>query len=132
MDLHNNSFTMMLSGLARVSKSVFVAAAVRCLSTHSRSVLECVGDGADRREGNKYWVKKEEVEAFHRDGYLSLPGVVTEDEILEIEVLYLLRVCGSSSHSCSLCPPSSLHTLCVAAFGMAGAGAGHLHEVYEP
>lgn len=40
------------------------------------------------REGNRYVVEPAEVEAFRRDGYVHLPGVMSEDEMVDIEAVY--------------------------------------------
>ncbi len=40
------------------------------------------------REGNRYVVSADEVEAFRRDGYVHLPGVMSEDEMADIEAVY--------------------------------------------
>ena len=41
-----------------------------------------------RREGASYRVSQEEQERFRRDGYVHLAGVLSEDELLEIEAVY--------------------------------------------
>lgn len=41
-----------------------------------------------RRRGDQYVVSAEELEAFRRDGYVHLRGVLDEDEVAEIEAVY--------------------------------------------
>jgi ectoine hydroxylase-related dioxygenase (phytanoyl-CoA dioxygenase family) len=45
-------------------------------------------DGADRRSGDHYRVSDEEARSYQKDGYLVLPGVVTEDELVAIEKVF--------------------------------------------
>jgi len=45
-------------------------------------------DGSDRRRDDQYRVSSDEGRSFERDGYLVLPGVVTEDELVAIEVVF--------------------------------------------
>ncbi len=42
----------------------------------------------DRRRGDRYLVTDADREAFERDGYVHLPGVLSEDELAEIEEVY--------------------------------------------
>lgn len=42
----------------------------------------------DRRDGDSYKITEDEVERFQRDGYLHLAGVLTPDEVDEIEAVY--------------------------------------------
>lgn len=58
-----------LRGIVARAKSEFTA----------DTVLECVGNGDDRRSADGYHVTDEEIEAYHRDGYISLPGVCTQE-----------------------------------------------------
>ena len=58
-----------LRGIMARAKSEFTA----------DTVLECVGNGDDRRSSDGYHVTDEEIEAYHRDGYISLPGVCTQE-----------------------------------------------------
>jgi ectoine hydroxylase-related dioxygenase (phytanoyl-CoA dioxygenase family) len=44
--------------------------------------------GHDRRRGDDYQVGDEEREAFARDGYVHLAGVLSEEELAEIEATY--------------------------------------------
>ncbi len=44
--------------------------------------------GAERRQGARYDVSAAEIEAFHRDGYVHLRGVMSTDEMAEIEAVY--------------------------------------------
>lgn len=41
-----------------------------------------------RRQGERYVVTPEDVEAFRRDGYVHLPGVMSPEEMDEIEAVY--------------------------------------------
>jgi hypothetical protein len=43
---------------------------------------------SSRRVGNNYVVSQEEKDAFQRDGYVILKGVLSEDEMKEIETVY--------------------------------------------
>ena len=43
---------------------------------------------ASRRQGDQYQVTAEDVAAFRRDGYVHLRGVVSADELAEIESVY--------------------------------------------
>ncbi len=45
-------------------------------------------DGSDRRKGATYVVSQEEIEAFRRDGYVHLRGVVSPEELAEIAAVY--------------------------------------------
>jgi ectoine hydroxylase-related dioxygenase (phytanoyl-CoA dioxygenase family) len=40
------------------------------------------------RAGDSYLVSDDELAAFRRDGFVHLPGVLTEDEVADIEVVY--------------------------------------------
>lgn len=40
------------------------------------------------RDGDDYWLSPEQKEQFHRDGYVTLRAVLTEDEIREIEPVF--------------------------------------------
>jgi phytanoyl-CoA hydroxylase len=42
----------------------------------------------DRRSGGIYRVTEEEKATFHRQGYVHLAGVLSEDEVVEIEMVY--------------------------------------------
>jgi ectoine hydroxylase-related dioxygenase (phytanoyl-CoA dioxygenase family) len=44
--------------------------------------------GATRRRGNRYEVSAAEIEAFRRDGYVHLRGVMAPDEMDDIEAVY--------------------------------------------
>jgi hypothetical protein len=44
--------------------------------------------GAVRRRGDRYEVSAAEIEAFRRDGYVHLRGVMAPDEMDDIEVVY--------------------------------------------
>ncbi len=44
--------------------------------------------GADRRRGNDYVVSADEIEAFGRDGYVHLHGVLSATEMADIEAVY--------------------------------------------
>ncbi len=46
------------------------------------------GDGADRRRGDAYIVSADELEAFRRDGYVHLRGVMSPQEMDSIERVY--------------------------------------------
>jgi ectoine hydroxylase-related dioxygenase (phytanoyl-CoA dioxygenase family) len=46
------------------------------------------GDGADRRRGDEYIVSADELEAFRRDGYVHLRGVMSPQEMDSIERVY--------------------------------------------
>ncbi len=43
---------------------------------------------AERRSADRYLVTPEDVELFRRDGFVHLPGVLSEDELREIELTY--------------------------------------------
>jgi hypothetical protein len=43
---------------------------------------------SDLTDEPRYEVTDDEREAFHRDGFVHLPGVLTEEEVLEIEAVY--------------------------------------------
>lgn len=45
-------------------------------------------DAVHRRQGDRYMVDPSEIEAFHRDGYVHLRGVMSDDEMAEIEAVY--------------------------------------------
>ena len=42
----------------------------------------------DRRQGQHYQLTDEDVERFHRDGFVHLPGVLSEAEVASLEVDY--------------------------------------------
>ncbi len=44
--------------------------------------------GADRRRGSDYVVSAEEIEAFGRDGYVHLHGVLSSPEMADLEAVY--------------------------------------------
>jgi len=46
------------------------------------------GNGADRRRGESYLVSADELEAFRRDGYVHLRGVMSPEEMDSIEQVY--------------------------------------------
>lgn len=49
-----------------------------------------------------YTVTPDEVEMFHRDGFVHLPGLLSEEEVAELEVVYdrfLRRDIGSYTRS---------------------------------
>ena len=41
-----------------------------------------------RNTDGTYRVTPEEIEAFHRDGFVHLAGLLSEDEVAELEVVY--------------------------------------------
>ena len=43
--------------------------------------------GTPNTDGS-YTVTRDEVEAFHRDGFVHLPRLLSEDEVAELEVVY--------------------------------------------
>ena len=43
---------------------------------------------SDRIDGNTYRVTDEEIESFHVDGYVHLKGLLTADEVDELETVY--------------------------------------------
>lgn len=43
---------------------------------------------AQRRQGDRYLVTDADREAFRRDGYVHLPGVMSDDEMADIEAVY--------------------------------------------
>ncbi len=45
-------------------------------------------DPAARRQGDRYLVTEADREAFRRDGYVHLPGVMSDDEMADIEAVY--------------------------------------------
>jgi ectoine hydroxylase-related dioxygenase (phytanoyl-CoA dioxygenase family) len=45
-------------------------------------------DGGARRTADAYTVSADEIEAFHRNGYVHLRGVVSGEELVEIEAVY--------------------------------------------
>jgi len=45
---------------------------------------------AARRNGDTYTITKEEVERYHRDGYLVLGGIVSETELKEIDETFMM------------------------------------------
>lgn len=49
---------------------------------------DTASDTSSRRHGETYRVTDADREAFARDGYVHLPGVLSEDEVLEIERVY--------------------------------------------
>ena len=51
-----------------------------------------LGDGADRRRGESYLVSADELEAFRRDGYVHLRGVMSPEEMDSIEQVYDLSL----------------------------------------
>ena len=51
-------------------------------------------DSAERRQGDRYIVTPEDVEAFRRDGYVHLRGVLSEGEVAAIEADYDRLVVG--------------------------------------
>ncbi|MFM9082445.1 MAG: phytanoyl-CoA dioxygenase family protein [Actinomycetota bacterium] len=53
------------------------------------TVDHSLGDpGVERRRGDRYELSDAEIESFHRDGYVHLRGVMSADEMAEIEVVY--------------------------------------------
>jgi hypothetical protein len=46
------------------------------------------GDGTARREGGAYRLEPSEIEAYQRDGYITLPGLLTEGEVAELEAVF--------------------------------------------
>ena len=44
--------------------------------------------GVDRRQGDTYRLSAQEVESFKRDGYVHLKGVMSPDEMNDIESVY--------------------------------------------
>ncbi len=46
------------------------------------------------RQGDKYIVTPAEIEQFHRDGYVTLRSVLSEEELLSIEVEFQRFICG--------------------------------------
>lgn len=81
------------AGVAAVR--VCVAPTARCMSSYTaHKVLACEGDGDDRRTATGYKVTPEEIEAYHRDGYISLPGVCTQEEVDELEAIYNMCING--------------------------------------
>lgn len=44
-----------------------------------------VESGADRRQGDEYKLEAGDVEAYKRDGYIRLPGLLSEEEVASIE-----------------------------------------------
>ena len=47
-----------------------------------------VTGAAQRRQGDRYVLEESDIEAFRRDGYVHLPGVMSEDEMQAIEDVY--------------------------------------------
>jgi len=45
-------------------------------------------DSAQRRQGDRYVVSADEVRAFHRDGFVHLKGVMSDEEMNAIEAVY--------------------------------------------
>jgi len=41
-----------------------------------------------RFDGDTYKLTKQEIDQFHRDGYLVVPGVVSEEELVKIEEIF--------------------------------------------
>ena len=54
-------------------------------SDHPDPALDPALDPAARRQGDRYVVTPADVEAFRRDGYVHLPGVMSDEEMAEIE-----------------------------------------------
>jgi hypothetical protein len=46
---------------------------------------DLVESGADRRQGDEYKLEVGDVEAYKRDGYIRLPGLLSEEEVASIE-----------------------------------------------
>ena len=44
--------------------------------------------GSERRQGDRYVVSPDEVESFRRDGYVHLRGVMSADEMDDIDAVY--------------------------------------------
>jgi ectoine hydroxylase-related dioxygenase (phytanoyl-CoA dioxygenase family) len=55
--------------------------------TAAQHTEDAIG-GESRRRGDDYLVSDAEREAFRRDGYVHLTGVLAEDELIEIEEVY--------------------------------------------
>ena len=84
-------------------------ASVRRMSSYTaHKVLTCEGDGSDRRTATGYKVTKEEIEAYHTNGYISLPGVCTQEEVDELEAIYNMCINGEveipGKDFCGACP----------------------------
>lgn len=47
-----------------------------------------VTPGSDRRRGDNYLLTPEEIASFRRDGYVHLRGVMSEDEMADIDAVY--------------------------------------------
>ena len=47
-----------------------------------------VSDAVNRRQGDRYVVDASEVESFRRDGYVHLRGVMSDEEMADIEAVY--------------------------------------------
>lgn len=45
-------------------------------------------DSAQRRQGDRYLVSADDVQAFHRDGFVHLKGVMSDEEMNAIEIVY--------------------------------------------
>ena len=45
-------------------------------------------DSAQRRQGDRYVVSDDDIRAFHRDGYVHLKGVMSDEEMDAIEAVY--------------------------------------------
>ena len=43
----------------------------------------------ERRRGNRYELLPDDIETFHRDGYVHLRGVMSEEEMADIEAVYM-------------------------------------------
>jgi hypothetical protein len=41
-----------------------------------------------QRQGDRYVLQPEEIEAFRRDGYVHLRGVMSDEEMADIESVY--------------------------------------------
>jgi hypothetical protein len=40
------------------------------------------------RDGSHFWLSRDQIDRYHRDGYIGLEGFLTEDEIKPIEAVY--------------------------------------------
>ena len=56
--------------------------------TAAQQAGETPNDGVSGRRGDDYLVSDAEKEAFRRDGYVHLRGVLSEDELAGIEAVY--------------------------------------------
>ena len=43
---------------------------------------------ASGRQGDRYVIGRDDIEAFRRDGYVHLRGVMSDEEMAEIEAIY--------------------------------------------